>query len=120
MTKHDTALTGRLYSRAELAEIMDVPEHRVRNLVRAYDLVEIETDEGKRIPEFALEERGGELQVNPALRGTVLALLDQELTVAEASLWLVSHNDELGQSPLAAMRAGHVHAVRRAIISTAL
>lgn len=115
-----TSATGHLFTRAELAAKLGVEEHRVRNLVRAHDLIELMTPDGKRIPEYAMLQGEAGLEVNPALRGTVLALLDNGLTVAEASEWLASENGELTSSPLAALHAGHIHGVRRAILSTAL
>ena len=120
MTEQQSTLTGRLYTRGELAAELGIEEHRVRNLVRSFDLIEIMTAEGKRIPEFAMIRTDLGLEINPALRGTVMALLDNSLTVDEASEWLSTDNLELGSSPIAAMYAGHIHDVRRAIISTAL
>ncbi|MDO5700083.1 MAG: Rv2175c family DNA-binding protein [Bowdeniella nasicola] len=112
--------TGRLMTRAEVAGALGVDERRIRNLIRSHDLFVIQTEDGPRIPEFALECEGGGYALNPALRGTITHLMDLGLTEAEAIEWLTAPNVELGTSPLALLHAGHIHTVRRVAISTTL
>lgn len=49
-----------------------------------------------------------------SLRGTVTLLLDAGLDEREAIEWLFSPSDELGATPIEALRAGHKAPVRRA------
>ncbi|NLF05672.1 MAG: DNA-binding protein [Actinomycetales bacterium] len=49
-----------------------------------------------------------------SLRGTITLLLDAGLDEAEAIEWLFSPSEELGSTPLEALRAGHKAPVRRA------
>ena len=49
-----------------------------------------------------------------SLRGTITLLLDAGLDQAEVIAWLFSPSDELGSTPLEALRAGHKAPVRRA------
>ena len=49
-----------------------------------------------------------------SIRGTMLQLLDLGLTEAEAIDWLYQENDELGETPMAALLKGHKAPVRRA------
>ncbi len=49
-----------------------------------------------------------------SLRGTITLLLDAGLDEPEAIRWLCSPSEELGSTPLEALRAGHKAPVRRA------
>ena len=49
-----------------------------------------------------------------SLRGTVTVLFDAGLDDAEAIEWLFTLSEELGTTPLEALRAGHKAPVRRA------
>jgi len=49
-----------------------------------------------------------------ALAGTVTVLADVGLDDDEALAWLLTTDDQLGTTPVAALRAGHKSAVRRA------
>mgnify|MGYP007010943520 CR=1 FL=1 len=49
----------------------------------------------------------------PSLRGTVTALKDAGLSDDEASRWLLAPNEDLGETPLHALRQGRIHVVRR-------
>lgn len=50
----------------------------------------------------------------PALRGTLIQLGDAGLTDDEVVAWLYRHDDALGSTPVAALRAGRTKSVRRA------
>ena len=49
-----------------------------------------------------------------ALRGTILVLLDAGFRIEEAVSWMFMENDELNETPVAALHAGRKSAVRRA------
>jgi hypothetical protein len=49
-----------------------------------------------------------------ALRGTIIQLGDSGYDDVGTVRWLFTENDELDATPIAALRAGRVHAVRRA------
>jgi len=48
-----------------------------------------------------------------SLPGTITVLADMGFTDDEALDWLFAHDDQLGTTPVAALRAGHKSAVRR-------
>ncbi|GAA2247348.1 hypothetical protein GCM10010401_21380 [Rarobacter faecitabidus] len=50
----------------------------------------------------------------PSLRGTIIVLVDQGLSDDEQTEWLLSHHDDLGTTPIEALRRGNKSAVRRA------
>ncbi|MNI87617.1 DNA-binding protein [compost metagenome] len=49
----------------------------------------------------------------PSLRGTIIALQDAGFTDDEVVDWLLSDDETLGRSPIAALLAGHKSEVRR-------
>lgn len=55
-----------------------------------------------------------EWAVLSSLRGTITVLLDAGLDEAEAIAWFFTFSEELGSTPLEALRAGHKAPVRRA------
>ena len=55
-----------------------------------------------------------EWAVLSSLRGTITLLLDAGLDEPEVIAWLFSPSEELGTTPLEALRAGHKAPVRRA------
>jgi len=50
----------------------------------------------------------------PSLQGTIVQLHDAGLTDDEIVAWLFTTNDDLGTTPVQALRKGHKSAVRRA------
>lgn len=65
------------------------------------------------VPESFLIESPEGPEPIPTLRGTVLVLTDAGLTDEQAMRWLLDHNDELGQTPVEALRSGKRASVRR-------
>ncbi|MBZ2195632.1 DNA-binding protein [Ruania sp. N2-46] len=51
--------------------------------------------------------------VIPALRGTIIQLADAGYDDEDTLRWLYADNDELGETPIVALRAARTHAVRR-------
>jgi hypothetical protein len=99
----------------EVAERIDLPLTRVREFLRERSLVAItgENDGVLRVPESFLVEGESGAEVSPTLRGTVFVLADAGLTDDEIMRWLLGDNDELGDTPIGALRAGKKTLVRR-------
>ncbi len=94
----------------DLVERWGITPSKVHRLIEEHQLAAVRVDGALRIPaDFALED--GPL---PSLRGTILSLLDAGFTEDEAVAWLFAENDELGETPIAALLAGRKSAVRRA------
>ncbi|MDO5727788.1 MAG: hypothetical protein Q4Q03_07675 [Bowdeniella nasicola] len=119
----DTAALSPLLTRHEAATLMEVTDYKVRSWARQGQLVELHVDDQVVIPRICLvvdPEGEGTLMPHPAIIGTYTALRDVGLTHGEAFAWLATYNAEVGAIPLVELCTGHIHAVRRAIISTAL
>ena len=94
----------------EVVERLGIGVSRVHRLLEDHHLAATRIDGVRSIPaDFVLED-----QPLPGLRGTMLVLLDAGFTNDEAIAWLLSHNAELGDTPVAQLRAGHKSSVRRA------
>ena len=107
----------------EVAEAIDVPLRTVRGHLR--DRVLVATRRGENnalaVPEAFLipdPDAPGHV-VLPSLRGTITMLADSGYADEEIVDWLLRESDELGETPLGALRSGRVHAVRRAAQSLA-
>ncbi|WP_147917303.1 Rv2175c family DNA-binding protein [Ruania zhangjianzhongii] len=102
----------------EVAEATDLQLRTVRGYLR--DRVLVATRRGENnalaVPEGFLVpgEETGTLIVLPSLRGTITMLADSGYGDDEIVDWLLRENDELGATPLANLRDGRTHAVRRA------
>jgi hypothetical protein len=103
----------------DVAAILGNTARDVRNLIRSQHLLacRIEGLEGGRIPSAFLSDRDG---IVDGLRGSIIQLTDSGMTADQAIAWLLSPNDELGCTPVAALHAGRKHAVRRAALGEAL
>jgi hypothetical protein len=99
----------------EVAERLGLPLSRVRELVRDRYLLAIPRDgDGvKQVPESFLVEGQSGMEVVPTLRGTFFVLSDAGLEDDEVMRWMLSDNDELGDTPIGALRAGRKALVRR-------
>ncbi len=95
----------------DLVELFDESVSRIHRLVEDHQLIGWKVDGVFKVPaEFVLNG-----DVIPAMRGTVLTLLDAGFSNDEAVKWLLTDNDELGERPIDTLRAGHKAAVRRAV-----
>ena len=104
----------------DVAEALGLPLRKVRTLIeeRALLAPPVPRADGESIrsvpAEFQLPEghpkAPGPL---PALRGTIVVLLDAGLTESEIVDWLFEEHPELGQSPIAALHRGRTTTVRR-------
>lgn len=99
----------------ELVERLGLTPGKLHRLIEDHHLAAIRVDGVLRVPaEFVQDDHP-----LPALRGTLLVLLDAGFENDEAVAWLLQHNEELGERPIAALNAGRKSAVRRATQSLA-
>lgn len=94
----------------ELVERFGLAPGKIHRLIEDHQLAAVRIDGVLQVPaEFVQDDHP-----LPPLRGTLLVLLDAGFTDDEAVAWLLAHNDELGERPVEALRAGRKSAVRRA------
>ncbi|WP_413449842.1 Rv2175c family DNA-binding protein [Georgenia phoenicis] len=102
----------------EVAELLDIRLRDVRDLLRDQALAGTRPEEGGPflVPrEFILTADDGAAQPGPvpSLRGTLVQLTDTGFSTDEAVQWLLTEQDALGTTPIAALRARRIHEVRR-------
>lgn len=93
----------------DLVEVLDEPLGRVRRLIDEHYLVGSKRSGVFAVPAVFIVD-GHPL---PSLRGTIIALQDAGFTDDEVVDWLLSDDETLGRSPIAALLAGHKSEVRR-------
>jgi hypothetical protein len=93
----------------DLVELLGIPQSRVRRLLEDRILLGMRVDGVLKVPaDFIVD--GEPLH---ELRGTVLVLADAGFSDEEAVNWLLSEQDSLGTTPIAALRSGRKAEVRR-------
>lgn len=99
----------------DVAERLGVTTSRVRDLLGERVLLAVRRGENNAlyIPESFLIEVDDHLVPVATLRGTLTLLSDAGFNDDAAMEWMLSPNDELGDSPIAELRAGHRSHVRR-------
>ena len=112
---HSNASEIEMLSIADLVERFNASPGRIHRMIEDHALATVRVDGALRVP--ALFVQGN--QPLPALRGTMLALLDAGFTDEQAIEWVLSENDELGERPIDSLLRGHKAAVRRATQSLA-
>ncbi|MGM7671866.1 Rv2175c family DNA-binding protein [Microbacterium sp. A93] len=93
----------------DLVEILDEPLGRVRRLIAEHYLIGSTRNGTFGVPSIFIVD--GEPLAS--LRGTIIVLKDAGLTDDEAIDWLLSEQEELGRTPIAALLDGHKSPVRR-------
>ncbi|BDZ50427.1 transcriptional regulator [Frondihabitans sucicola] len=93
----------------DAAERLGTTASRVRRLLDEHILVATRVDDVRKIPEAFIVD--GEPMHE--LRGTLTVLHDNAFTDDEALDWLLSDEESLGTSPVAALLAGRKAEVRR-------
>lgn len=93
----------------DLTELLGLKVSQVRRLIEDRALLALRVDGVWRVPELFI--RDGEPLSE--LRGTLVVLADMGFGDAEAMDWLLSDEESLGTSPIAALRAGRKAEVRR-------
>ncbi len=99
----------------DYAERMGVTASQVRELVREGHLVAVRRGERAtlQIPVDTIVDGEHGPEVLPTLRGTLTLLRDAGFSDEEAAGWLLAEDDELGMTPLEALRQGRRAHVRR-------
>jgi hypothetical protein len=93
----------------DLTEILDLKVSQVRRLIEDRALLALRVDGVWRVPaDFIVD---GEPMSE--LKGTLVVLGDSGFNDDEAMSWLLSPEDSLGVSPIAALRSGRKAEVRR-------
>ena len=93
----------------ELVEELGIGVSRVRRLIEDRALLATRVDGVWQVPELFL--RDGEPL--PELRGTLIVLTDSGYSDDEAMHWMLNVDDNLGTSPIDALRSGRKAEVRR-------
>lgn len=99
----------------DVAERLGVTPSRVRDLLGERALLAVRRGENNAlyVPESFLIEVDDQLQPVATLRGTLTLLNDAGFHDDAAMEWMLTPNDELGDTPIAELRAGHRSHVRR-------
>ncbi|EEH63457.1 hypothetical protein HMPREF0044_1381 [Gleimia coleocanis DSM 15436] len=105
------------YSQAEAAQLLGVGPNRIKQMWQEDDLIKIRIDRKPFIPKDCFVKGPNGWMVNPALRGTLIMLLDAGFEFLEASEWLDRYNDYLEARPLELLAANRVKEVRNAILT---
>lgn len=105
----------------EFAARLSVRDSQVRELLRERQIVGQRRGENNAlsIPEDFIVEGENGPEVLGWLRGTITVLTDAGFSDDEIVSWLLDEHDELGESPLAALRSGkraHVRRIAQSII----
>jgi len=100
----------------EYAEALQISISQVRELLRERHLVAARRGENNALylPAGQLVDGENGPEILATVRGTIIVLADAGMSDTEIAEWLVTDNDELGESPLAALRSGKRAPVRRA------
>lgn len=114
----DDAVDSRWLSLPDVAELLDLRLRDVRSLLRDQALAgtRLQEDGPFLIPAvFILTHEDGAAEPGPvpSLRGTLIQLTDGGFSTDAAVDWLLGSREELGCSPIAALRARRIHEVRR-------
>lgn len=93
----------------DLVEVLDEPLGRVRRLIDDHHLIGSRRNGAFSVPAVFIVD--GEPLAS--LRGTIIVLKDAGFTDDEVIDWLLSDEETMGRSPIAALLAGHKSEVRR-------
>jgi len=105
----DTTLSERWLTVPDLVDLLGVSPGRIHRLFEQKTLLAARVDGVLRVPVEFLDGT----EPLPELRGTLIVLGDNGFTDDEAVRWMLSVDDAMGTSPIAALRAGRKAEVRR-------
>ncbi|MCB2413850.1 DNA-binding protein [Demequina sp. TTPB684] len=99
----------------ECAELLGVPLSRVREFLRERNLIAVRRGENNALylPAGQIVEGEHGHEVLATVRGTIIVLADAGLSDDVIVEWLTTFHEELGESPLDALRSGKRAPVRR-------
>lgn len=105
----DLSLSERWLTVPELVDMFSTSPGRIHRLFEQKTLLAARVGGVLRVPVEFLED--GEPM--PELRGTLIVLGDNGFTDDEAVRWMLTVDDAMGTTPIAALRAGRKAEVRR-------
>ncbi|MDO5724316.1 MAG: Rv2175c family DNA-binding protein [Flaviflexus sp.] len=103
----------------ETAELLDCRLRDVRTMLGDRRLLAVRHDGPLVISSDQLVRTGEGYDVLGNLRGTLMLLADSGFSDEEADAFLHRTEPELGETPIAALRAGRHRAVRRVVVGLA-
>ena len=100
----------------DFADALGVEASAVREMLRQRTIIAARRGprETWQIPAGFIHEHEGSVRVLPTLPGTITVLADAGFPDDEVLEWLLADSEELGTTPLAALREGRRAPVRRA------
>lgn len=109
------------YSIPEISEFLGLRQRDVRVMMADAKLFAVRrgVNNALAISGDQIVSDGATCVVLPAIRGTLMSLRDAGYSDEEAAQWMHRDNDELGATPMEALRSGKTHAVRRVIAGLA-
>ncbi|WP_326998985.1 Rv2175c family DNA-binding protein [Curtobacterium sp. Leaf261] len=106
---NDADLSERWLTVPDLMELLQVSPGRIHRLFEERTLLPARVDGVLRVPVEFL----GDTEPLPELKGTLVVLGDNHFTDDEAVRWMLTVEESIGVSPIAALRAGRKAEVRR-------
>lgn len=104
--------TPRLLSFVDAAELLGLPPHRIKQLLREHQLFAVSTPEGKpAIPAETLVNVDGHWIPLENLQGTLTVLADCGFSAEEVAAWMYTYEEELEETPMEALLRGRHHRV---------
>lgn len=100
----------------EAAEKLGVVPTRIKQLWAEHDLLKVMHEGKPSVPAECLIEDDYGWAPLPPLRGTMIMLLDAGFSTAEATDWIMSYQEELGERPIDSLRRQRIRDVRNAIL----
>jgi hypothetical protein len=99
----------------ECAEILGVPLSRVREFLRERHLIAVRRGENNALylPAGQIVDGDNGPEILATVRGTIMVLADARLSDDVIVEWLTTVHDQLGETPLDALRSGKRAPVRR-------
>ncbi|MHB1063779.1 MAG: Rv2175c family DNA-binding protein [Georgenia sp.] len=99
----------------EVAELLGLRQRDIRSMLKEKRLLAVPHGPNRAlgIPVETIVAEGEDRGPLPALRGTLILLFDGGLDDEQAYRWLFTPDDELGSTPMTALRERRTHAVRR-------
>ncbi|WP_234988023.1 Rv2175c family DNA-binding protein [Demequina sp. NBRC 110056] len=100
----------------DFADALGVAASDVREMIRQRQIIAVRRgpSDAWHVPAGFIHDHEGEVRVLPTLPGTITVLTDAGLSDDESIEWLLTENEELDTTPLAALREGRRAPVRRA------